>query len=256
MSPIRPIRRRNRRIAAGAAGVVALGATAALALPTLAQAEDEAPEPAPTAQAAPAAAAPTVEVTPVVAEDPIASAIKTFEAFTPEEQVAFRYMLMSHEEKLAFQWMVATPEQRAAFIAFITPPPPPVVTRATVPTYAPKAAPKQQTQVKVNTPAPKTASPAPKTTASRGGSAPNGFLSCVRNRESRGQYTVVNRSSGAAGAYQFMPTTARNTAMHAGRPDLASRPVTSWSPADQDAMASHLYSWQGGSPWASTQQGC
>lgn len=84
------------------------------------------------------------------------------------------------------------------------------------------------------------------------GSAPGGFLACVRQRESRGNYTAVNGSSGAAGAYQFMPQTARNTAMHAGRPDLAGRPVTSWSPADQDAMAQHLYQWQGPGPWAAS----
>lgn len=77
----------------------------------------------------------------------------------------------------------------------------------------------------------------------------NGFLACVRNRESRGNYSAYN-PSGASGAYQFMPQTAVNTANHAGRPDLASKPVSQWSPADQDAMANHLYQWQGAAPWA------
>ncbi len=76
------------------------------------------------------------------------------------------------------------------------------------------------------------------------------FLECVKQRESRGQYAVVNGSSGAAGAYQLMPETARNTALHAGRGDLAGSPASSWSRADQDAMAQHLLQWQGKSPWA------
>lgn len=77
----------------------------------------------------------------------------------------------------------------------------------------------------------------------------NGFLGCVKNRESRGQYGAVNGSSGAAGAYQFMPQTWNNTARHAGRPDLVGKNPATASAADQDAMAQHLYSWQGAAPW-------
>lgn len=75
------------------------------------------------------------------------------------------------------------------------------------------------------------------------------FLRCVRHRESRGNYAAFNRSSGAAGAYQFMPATAKATAAHAGRSDLAAVPVLAWSPQDQDAMAHVLYDWQGRAPW-------
>lgn len=100
--------------------------------------------------------------------------------------------------------------------------------------------------------------PAPTTTAApqaaTQGSIP-AFLACVRQRESGSNYQALN-PSGAAGAYQLMPATARNTANHAGRPDLAARPVLSWSPADQDAMAMHLLSWQGRGPWAGGQYSC
>ncbi len=47
------------------------------------------------------------------------------------------------------------------------------------------------------------------------------FLSCVRNRESGGNYGVYNTGgSGAAGAYQFLPGTWNSTAASAGRGDL------------------------------------
>jgi transglycosylase-like protein len=75
------------------------------------------------------------------------------------------------------------------------------------------------------------------------------FLSCVRHRESRGQYNAVNGSSGAAGAYQFMPTTWNNAAREAGRNDLVGVNPAAASPADQDAMAQYVYSTQGARPW-------
>jgi hypothetical protein len=76
------------------------------------------------------------------------------------------------------------------------------------------------------------------------------YLACVRQRESRGQYGVINSSSGAGGAYQFLPDTWAATARHAGRPDLATRSAFTASPADQDLMARHLLRWQGRSHWA------
>jgi muramidase (phage lysozyme) len=60
---------------------------------------------------------------------------------------------------------------------------------------------------------------------------------------------VVNRSSGAAGAYQFMPGTWNSTARSAGRSDLVGVHPASASPADQDAMAQHLLATQGLGPW-------
>ena len=75
------------------------------------------------------------------------------------------------------------------------------------------------------------------------------ILECIKHRESDGQYDVVNSSSGAAGAYQFMPGTWDNTARAAGRPDLVGVNPSNASPADQDAMAEFLMSTQGLGPW-------
>lgn len=76
------------------------------------------------------------------------------------------------------------------------------------------------------------------------------FLSCVKNRESGGDYGIYNSGgSGAAGAYQFMPGTWNSTAESAGRPDLVGVDPAQASPADQDAMAASLYAQQGAAPW-------
>ena len=83
--------------------------------------------------------------------------------------------------------------------------------------------------------------------ASSGGSG--NPLDCIKRRESRGQYDVVNSSSGAAGAYQFMPGTWNTNAAAAGRPDLVGVNPATASPADQDAMAQHLLATQGMQPW-------
>ena len=86
--------------------------------------------------------------------------------------------------------------------------------------------------------------------APRRSSAYNGdILACIKNRESRGQYDVVNPSSGAAGAYQFMPGTWDNNARSAGRTDLVGVNPANASPVDQDAMAHYLLSTQGLGPW-------
>jgi hypothetical protein len=83
---------------------------------------------------------------------------------------------------------------------------------------------------------------------SSSGSSGN-VLDCIRHRESRGQYDVVNSSSGAAGAYQFMPGTWNTNAASAGRTDLVGVNPADASPADQDAMAQHLLATQGLRPW-------
>jgi hypothetical protein len=81
-------------------------------------------------------------------------------------------------------------------------------------------------------------------------SNPGGFLSCVRNRESGGNYGVYNSGgSGAAGAYQFMPGTWNSIAASSGRGDLVGVDPAQASPADQDAMAQALYAQQGAAPW-------
>ena len=81
-------------------------------------------------------------------------------------------------------------------------------------------------------------------------SNPGDFLSCVRNRESGGNYGVYNSGgSGAAGAYQFMPGTWNSIAASSGRSDLVGLDPAQAAPADQDAMAQALYAQQGAAPW-------
>ena len=81
------------------------------------------------------------------------------------------------------------------------------------------------------------------------------FLSCVRWRESRGDYTVHNsQGSGASGAYQFMPGTWSSIAASVGRSDLVGMDPADAAPADQDAMAAALYAQQGSRPWGGACQ--
>jgi hypothetical protein len=101
------------------------------------------------------------------------------------------------------------------------------------------------------------ASPPVRASATSGGSSSGGsssgggdFLSCVRNRESGGNYGVYNSGgSGAAGAYQFLPGTWNSIAASSGRGDLVGVDPAQAAPADQDAMAAALYSQQGSAPW-------
>lgn len=91
---------------------------------------------------------------------------------------------------------------------------------------------------------------APRPAAQRSSRSGGGnVLECIKHRESRGQYDVVNTSSGAAGAYQFMPGTWNNNAASAGRTDLVGVNPSNASPEDQDAMAQHLLATQGLGPW-------
>jgi len=75
------------------------------------------------------------------------------------------------------------------------------------------------------------------------------FLSCVRQRESGGNYGAVNPSGPYLGAYQFLQSTWNVTASHAGRGDLVGVPANLASAYDQDEMAWALYQWQGMGPW-------
>ena len=94
------------------------------------------------------------------------------------------------------------------------------------------------------------AAPTPPPTSGGGGSVSiNGFLACVRQRESRGNYSVVNPAGPWYGAYQFLASTWNVTAQHAGRLDLVGVIPSQASPGDQDAMAMALYQWQGAGPW-------
>jgi hypothetical protein len=75
------------------------------------------------------------------------------------------------------------------------------------------------------------------------------FLSCVRARESGGNYRVVNPDGPYLGAYQFLQATWNGAASHAGRSDLVGVPANAASPYDQDEVAWALYQWQGAAPW-------
>jgi peptidoglycan hydrolase CwlO-like protein len=75
------------------------------------------------------------------------------------------------------------------------------------------------------------------------------FLSCVRQRESGGNYGAVNPAGPYLGAYQFLQATWNVTAAHAGRSDLVGVPANVASAFDQDEMAWTLYQWQGPGPW-------
>jgi Transglycosylase-like domain len=90
--------------------------------------------------------------------------------------------------------------------------------------------------------------PAP-SSAGSGSHHDDPFLSCVRQRESRGSYGVVNPSGPYYGAYQFLASTWNITARHAGRLDLVGVLPSNASPGDQDDMAWSLYQWQGSGPW-------
>ncbi|MCX7621281.1 MAG: transglycosylase family protein [Acidimicrobiales bacterium] len=222
MSPtFKPRRSRTgRRILGLATG--ALAATAAVALPALGQSDGDQLDPV-TINDVTASAALAEPPRELIPEEQV---VQWHAHATPEERAAFLALFMTPEERAAFALFVASPEQREAFVQFVSPPPPPP------------------------SPASRSSSAQPAANPSRSGSSgTNGFLQCVKNRESRGDYGAVNRSSGAAGAYQFMPSTWNATARHAGRPDLVGRNPATVSPADQDAMAMHLYQWQGAAPW-------
>jgi hypothetical protein len=75
------------------------------------------------------------------------------------------------------------------------------------------------------------------------------FLTCVRRRESGGNYGAVNPSGPYLGAYQFLQATWNGGANHAGRSDLVGVPANLASPYDQDAVAWAVYQWQGMGPW-------
>jgi hypothetical protein len=82
-----------------------------------------------------------------------------------------------------------------------------------------------------------------------GGASSGDFLECTKQRESHGNYDAVSGSGTYRGAYQFHPSTWDNTAEHAGRADLVGADPATAAPADQDAMAQELLSWQGTAPW-------
>ncbi len=88
-------------------------------------------------------------------------------------------------------------------------------------------------------------SAAPAQQASYSGSG--GFQSCVIQRESGGDPTAVNASSGAGGLYGFLPSTWQSLG-HSGLPENA-------SVAEQNAAFAQEYAQSGGAAW-SAYDGC
>lgn len=73
-------------------------------------------------------------------------------------------------------------------------------------------------------------------------------LEAIKSCESGGDYTAVNASSGASGAYQFLDSTWQSMSAAAGYATAASAPESV-----QDAAAIELYNAQGTSPWAASE---
>ena len=73
-------------------------------------------------------------------------------------------------------------------------------------------------------------------------------LAAIKQCESGGNYTAVNPTSGASGAYQFLTSTWQSLSASAGYATAAAAP-----PAVQDAAALELYNEDGTTPWASSE---
>ena len=80
---------------------------------------------------------------------------------------------------------------------------------------------------------------------------PGGFLACVRQHESGGDYRAENPTSSASGAYQFLDSTWRTVSASAGHPSGHAAYAAPWV---QDAVAVWTVNHVGRSPWAGT--GC
>jgi hypothetical protein len=83
-----------------------------------------------------------------------------------------------------------------------------------------------------------------------GFATPQDYLACVKDRESRGDYTAVSPDGQFFGAYQIDQVTWNNTAVHAGLTNLYQVQPNLALPSDQDTLAMALLEWQGTSPWA------
>lgn len=78
-------------------------------------------------------------------------------------------------------------------------------------------------------------------------SSASSTLAKIKQCESGGNYTIVNSSSGASGAYQFLNSTWQNLSAGKGYATAAAAPA-----AVQDAAALELYNMMGTSPWAAS----
>ena len=126
----------------------------------------------------------------------------------------------------------------------------PAATTAAPPTNA-STAPTTSSSTTTTAPPPPAPTPPPDYSGTPGVSPHHDdpFLSCVRQRESSGNYGAVNPAGPYLGAYQFLQATWNVTASHAGRSDLVGVAANAATPFDQDEMAWTLYQWQGTGPW-------
>ncbi|MBI5974481.1 transglycosylase family protein [Staphylococcus canis] len=94
-----------------------------------------------------------------------------------------------------------------------------------------------------------TQAPAPATTqTSTAGSGVNSHLELIKSRESGGDYGAINPTSGAAGAYQFLPSTWNAVAQSIDPSYVGVNPAS--APASvQDRFAQHLYNTAGPGQW-------
>jgi hypothetical protein len=101
------------------------------------------------------------------------------------------------------------------------------------------------------TPAPAPAAPSPGYTPTPGANPHHDdpFLTCIRARESGGNYRAYNPAGPYMGAYQFLQATWDGAANHIGRTSLIGVRPDQASPFDQDDVAWGAYQWQGAGPW-------
>jgi hypothetical protein len=129
---------------------------------------------------------------------------------------------------------------------------PPTGTGAAAPAPAAGPAPTTTAPPTTTTAPPPVAPPAPRASSGTSGTHPHHddpFLTCVRARESSGNYAAVNPAGPYLGAYQFLQSTWNAAANHARRSELVGVPPNTASAYDQDDMAWTLYQWQGAGPW-------
>lgn len=136
-----------------------------------------------------------------------------------------------------------------------------VSTAAPVVTTPTTVAPTTTTKAPTTTAAPKVAAKAPVTTTTAAPApapAPAGltptpseaaFLACVRQRESRGDYTAVDPSGTFMGAYQIYQGGWDAVARSIGRTDLVGVKPNRAAPADQDTIALAMLRQYGKTPW-------
>lgn len=80
---------------------------------------------------------------------------------------------------------------------------------------------------------------------------------CIVKRESMGYYAVVNRRSGAAGAYQFLRGTSNYVARKMGRNDLVGKSANRWNRLEQDQAFWTLWNnGKGRGHWAGGRYHC